>query len=131
MASALSALANATVTFQVAGTGVITDPTTGNVMPVVETVSGSFFLKGGRQRSLSYPGVEVVRTQYEGYAVNPAALDTRIAEGTTATIVFGYEEPVVCEVLEVRLPYSNKGTLGSVLSSVLGERIVLITTEQR
>jgi hypothetical protein len=139
MASALSALANATATFSVAGVGVVTDPETGNVAPAQATVSASFFLKVrridgviGRLRAtdqLRYPGVDTTGLVYDGYALD--SLDTRIAVGTTGILTFAGEPPVECEVTELRQPYGNSGLLGDVLTSSLGDRVQLLAVGQR
>lgn len=138
MASALAALANASVTFQVPGIGMVTDPDTGNVSPVVETVTVSLFLKVrqmegtvGRFRlsdRVNYPGVDLIEAVYDGYAM--AALDSRIRIGTTGTLTFASETPVPCEVSELRLAYGKTGLLGSVLASTLGETIQLVSRAQ-
>jgi hypothetical protein len=131
MASALSALANATATFQVAGTGVITDPATGNVSAATSTVTVSLFLKADKVSATVLPGVDVVDTLYEGYAVDPVAFDGGIVVGTEGTLTFGTAEPVECEVLALRLPYGDTGLLGGTLNAVLGERVQLIARGQR
>ncbi len=128
MASALSALANATATFTVAGVGVVTDPTTGNVTPAAATVSVPMFLKAERVRGTGFAGVEIAETLFEGYALAP--LDARIEIGTVGTIVFAGEGVTDCEVTSVRLPYGKSGLLGAVLNSSLGERVQLIAREQ-
>lgn len=138
MATALAALANASVTFTVAGVGVITDPDTGNVVPAQETVSTEFFLRVTRIDGVisrvrgadqtSYPGVDVSDVVYDGYAI--ASLDPRIQVGTTGSLVFAGNDPVTCEVTELRLPYGKTGVLGTTLNSVLGERIQLLVQGQ-
>jgi len=128
MASALSALANATATFTVAGTGVVTDPTTGNVTPATETVSVSLFLKADRVRGAGFPGVEIIETVFEGYALD--ALDPRITLGTEGGVEFAGEGTIPCEVVGLRLPYGATGLLGETLNAALGERIQLVSREQ-
>lgn len=128
MATALSALANATATFAVAKTGVVTDPTTGNVTPAQETVEVPLFLKGDQMVDAPLPGVQVVETVFEGYALQ--ALDSRIVEGTTGTLSFAGEQGVGVEVVSLRMLYGKTGLLGEVLNSALGERIRLRTREQ-
>lgn len=129
MATALSALANASATFQVAGQGVVTDVETGNVVAAVETVTVTLFLKGDRVQATPLPGVDVVDAVYEGYATE--ALDARILVGTKGTLTFGTEEAVDCEITALRLPYGDTGLIGPVLNSSLGERIVLVARGQR
>lgn len=128
MATALSALANATATFNVAATGVVTDPVTGNVTPAIEEVQVQLFLKAAKQSGVAFPGVEVSETLFEGYAL--AALDVRIAEGTPGTLTFAGENLQPVEVVSLRLPYGKTGLLGSTLNAALGERIQLRTREQ-
>lgn len=131
MASALNALANATVTLKVPTSGVFTDPDTGNVVAATANVTLSLFLKAERVDSSPLPGVDVTETLYEGYAVSPTAIDTRVVVGTEGTLSFGGQDPVDCEVVSLRLPYGNTGLLGSTLSSVLGEKIQLLARGQR
>jgi len=128
MATALSALKNASATFKVAGTGVLTDPFTGNVTPAEETVQVELFLKGTQQAGVAFPGVEVSETLFEGYALD--ALDTRIVEGTTGTLTFAGEEALPVEVTALRLPYGKTGLIGATLNAALGERIELRSREQ-
>ena len=130
MASALSALANATATFRVAGTGVVTDPETGNVAPANTTVTVALFLRAETVTMLRYPGVDQVTTVYDGYAVDPTALDARIVVGTTGTLTFAGEDSVPCAVKELRMPYGNTGLIGATLAAVLGERIRLVSEGQ-
>lgn len=128
MASALSALANATATFEVAATGVVTDAATGNVLPATETVTVSLFLKSDKISGTSFPGVEIQETVFDGYALS--ALDERIVVGTTGTVNFADEGVVTCEVTGVRLPYGKTGLIGATLNASLGERIQLASREQ-
>lgn len=128
MASALSALANATATFEVAATGVVTDAATGNVLPATETVTVSLFLKSDKISGTSFPGVEIQETVFDGYALS--ALDNRIVVGTTGTVNFAGEGVVTCEVTGVRLPYGKTGLIGATLNASLGERIQLASREQ-
>lgn len=128
MASALAALANATAVFTVAGTGVVTDPDTGNVSPAQASVTASLFLKAERVEVLRYPGVDTAETLFEGYAVAP--LDSRIQVGTVGTLTFAGEPAVDCEVKAVRLPYGKTGLLGATLNSALGERVQLVSRGQ-
>lgn len=130
MASALAALANATATFQVAGTGVMTDPETGNVVPVPSSVAVSLFLKADPREARQFPGVNVIETVYSGYAVNPANLDAKIRTGTQGTVTFSNGDAVDCEVVSVRAPYGNQGIIGEVLCSALGDSIVLRSADQ-
>jgi hypothetical protein len=129
MATALSALANATATFQVAGTGVVTDPATGNVLAVTQTVTVPLFLKGERVQVTPFPGVDAADAVYEGYATE--ALDARVLVGSKGTLVFGSADATECEVLALRLPYGDSGLIGPVLNRALGERIVLVVRGQR
>ena len=127
MASALSALANATVTFQVASPGVYTDPATGNVLPATQDVTVSLFLKAESSGTRVFPGVDVLDTIYEGYAVNPTAFNSGVVVGTTGTLQFAGEGAVPCEVLELRFNYGKTGLLGEILNTTLGEKIRLVS----
>lgn len=128
MATALSALANATATFQVAAIGVVTDPTTGNVLPANEKVTVSLFLKSDRISGTSFPGVEIQETVFDGYVLE--TLDQRVVVGTTGTVEFAGEGVVGCEVTGVRLPYGKTGLIGATLNAALGERIQLTSRDQ-
>lgn len=130
MASALSALANATATFTVPATGVYTDPATGNVLPATSTSTVSLFLKATTVNEVIYPGVDQITTIYEGYAVNPTALPAGVTMQSTGTLTFAGEAPVPCEVLALRTPYGKTGLLGDVLNSTLGETIKLVARKQ-
>jgi hypothetical protein len=124
----LSALANASATFTVAATGVVTDPTTGNVTPTAESVTVQLFLKSDRVRGSAFPGVEIAETVFDGYALDK--LDERIVIGTSGTINFAGEGVWDCEVTGLRLPYGKTGLLGATLRTALGDRIQLVTREQ-
>lgn len=128
MTSALSALANATATFDVVRAGVTTDVATGNVVPNTEQVVVSLFLKSDRVRGTAFPGIEVQEIVYDGYAIE--ALDSRIMVGTTGTINFAGEGTVGCEVTGVRIPFGKTGLLGATINAALGERIQLVSREQ-
>jgi hypothetical protein len=130
MASAILALANATAVFDVAGTGVVTDPDTGNVSPAAATVSVEMFLRAETIEITRYPGVDQLDTLYEGYAVVPMAFDSRVQVGSQGTLTFAGEDPVRCEVKALRLPYGNTGLLGETLAAVLGEKVQLISRGQ-
>lgn len=128
MTSALKALENASVTFQVAGAGTVTDPATGNVTATGATVTATFFLKAENLAVQTYPGVNAVETIYDGYAMEP--LDARIVVGTQGTITFAGEAAAPCEVTGVRTPYGKTGLLGATLGASLGERIQLTARSQ-
>lgn len=128
MASALKALENATVTFQVAGTGTVTDAATGNVTATGATVTASFFLKAENVAVSTYPGVNAVETVFDGYAMAP--LDARVVVGTQGTVTFAGEAAAACEVTGVRTPYGKTGLLGATLGAALGERIQLVARGQ-
>lgn len=131
MASALSALANASATFTVPATGIVTDPETGNVTAATNTVTVSLFLKAEKVSTTALPGVDVVDTLYEGYAVDPVAIDNGVVVGTEGVLTFGTAEPVECEVTALRLPYGDTGLLGATLNAALGERVQLLARGQR
>jgi hypothetical protein len=127
MASALLAVANATVVFEVPAAGVKTDPATGNVVSATKQVSATLFLKADSVGNRLFPGVDVLDTVYEGYAVAPTAFDPGVVVGTSGTLTFAGEAPARCEVLELRLPYGKTGLLGEVLNSSLGQKIRLVS----
>jgi hypothetical protein len=128
MASALSGLSNATAVFTVAGSGSVTDVTTGNVTPAPTTLTVTLFLKADRVRSVGFPGVDVQETIYDGYCMS--TLDARIISGVQGILTFAGESAVDCEVLSVRLPFGKTGLLGDVLNAALGERIELVARSQ-
>lgn len=128
--SALLPLANATITFQVAGLGVITDPQTGNVSPQIATVAYIAFLKAVNVDPVIYPGINADGILYEGYLVKPVALDQRIDVGTTGTLNFGSTQELDCEVVRARLGYGDTGAIGAQLSSILGAKITLVAYNQ-
>lgn len=130
MASALAALKNATVTFFVATSGVVTDPDTGNVSAAVTSVSVDCYLKAQTVDYTPFPGVDTTEVVYEGYAVSPQSLPPEVLVGTRGSLVFGQEAAVDCEVLELRLPYGTTGLLGETLSKALGERLRLVARGQ-
>lgn len=130
MASALAALKNASATFQVAQQGVVTDPETGNVKAVETAVTVDLFLKAQNVDYTALPGIELVDTVYEGYALAPQTLPAGVVVGTHGELIFAGEDAVECEVLELRLPYGNTGLLGATLASALGERVRLVARGQ-
>ena len=125
MASALSSVQNAVVTFEVAGVGIVTDPATGNVSPSIKTLAYDAFLKAVSVDPQVYPGINVDATIFEGYVIKPLELDDRIGVGTQGSLTFGTALPVQFEVVRARLGYGNTGALGERLSSILGTRITL------
>ena len=127
MASALTTLANASATFQLATAGTTTDATTGNVLAVYENVTVSMYLRQGSRNGSGFPGVDTDTITFEGYAVSPQALDARIKPGITGTISFAGQAAIRCEVLQERFPYGSTGLIGSTLQNVLGDRIRLAT----
>jgi len=143
MTSAIAFLANATAVFDVPTAGTITDPTTGNVVPNTETVTVSLYLRnaggispssgtGGGLPSLDvFPGVGVEDESFEGYAVSPQALDSRIVPGIKGTITFGSDAPTPCEVVAARYPFGSTGFLGETLQGILGDKIRLSRYSQR
>lgn len=128
MASALAALKNASATFQVAQQGVITDPETGNVLAASAAVTVDLFLKAQNVDYTALPGIELVDTVYEGYALG--TLPAGVVVGTHGELIFAGEDAVDCEVLELRLPYGGTGLLGATLAQALGERLRLVARGQ-
>lgn len=129
MASALKALENATVTFTVPAAGTSVDAGTGNVVANTTTVQVSAYLKGESVAETTYPGVNVISTLFEGY-VTSGALDGGVKVGSSGSLVFAGQDPVDCEVLEVRLPYGESGLLGEVLTDALGAKLRLVSRTQ-
>lgn len=129
MASALSGLENAELTFVVPGQGTEVDAATGNVRATTEVVTARAFLKGEGVAEAAYPGVTVITVLYEGY-VTSGALDERVGVGTRGTIQFAGQAETETEVLEVRLPYGESGLLGGILSEVLGVKLRLASRTQ-
>jgi hypothetical protein len=131
VASALTALKNATVVFTVADSGTTVDPDTGNVLANTTTLSYELFLrKGGQafkggvsQRTL--PGVDTVAAVFEGYCISPQSLDARIRQGTIGKLTFGGDVIEECVVDDLRFSYGTTGLLGSTLQQVLGDKIRL------
>lgn len=133
--SALLPLANAFVTFEVAGAGVVTDPTTGNVLPDVTNLGYTAFLKAVNVDPVVFPGVDAGGVVYEGYVVKPEEgvvagvgdmLDSRVGVGTQGRLRFGTAAAVEFEVLRARLGYGDTGVLGAQLSALLGTKITLL-----
>lgn len=126
MTSALAALANATVAFSLPTTGTEIDQLTGNVKPQTEEVEVSLYLRQGSINDTDLPGIDAAAVVYEGYAVNPQALDARVKKGVQGTIEFSGSEEQRCEVVAAAFPYGTQGLLGSTLQQVLGDRIRLV-----
>jgi hypothetical protein len=127
--SALFALVNATVEFHVAGAGLVTDPETGNVSPTTEGLTYKAFLKAVNVDPTVYPGVDVNGVVYEGYVVDPQALDAKVQVGSTGTLTFGGAGAVECRVIRARIGYGDQGALGARLSEALGTKITLLSLE--
>lgn len=125
MTSALAALANATAIFTVPTVGTVTDPATGNVVPATETVTVNLYLRQGTTRPSEFPGVDTEVETYEGYAVNPQALDARIKPGVVGTLNFAGQGAIDCEVINGRYPYGSTGLIGSTVQQVIGDKIRL------
>jgi hypothetical protein len=127
--SALQALANATVAFEIAGAGVVTDPDTGNVYAAKSEVSYTAFLKAVNVDPALFPGVDANGIIYEGYVINPQSLSSKVGIGSTGTLTFGSGQPVGFEMVRSRLGYGDTGTLGSILTNALGTKITLLAKE--
>ena len=131
MASALAGLKNATAVLTVATTGTVVDATTGNVLPATTTVQVEMFLKAkadGPVGYLQYPGVDVEQLVYDGYVTG--ALDSRVQVGTEGTLTFAAETAMACVISELRLPYGSTGTIGSILTEVLGPKVQVLAKRQ-
>lgn len=132
MASALVALKNATVVFTVADTGTTVDPDTGNVVANTTTISYDLYLrKSGSNNERNQPGVDVISAVYEGYCINPQALDPRIRQGTSAKLTFSADSAEDCTVDDLRFSYGTTGLLGNTLQQVLGDKIRLVRSWQQ
>jgi hypothetical protein len=127
MASALSSVKNATAVFEVPISGVRTDPETGNVTAATRKVTMELFLKAATIGTRTMPGVDVLETVYEGYAVSPMAFEAGIVVGVKGVLSFAQEDPSECEVVELRFSYGNSGLIGGTLARVLGESVRLVS----
>lgn len=123
MTSALAGIANATAVFILPTVGTITDPDTGNIVPASESLTVTLYLRQGSTNGSDLPGVDADVEVFDGYAVNPQALDARIKPGITGTLNFAGQGAVPCEILNTRFPYGSTGTIGSTLQQVLGDKI--------
>lgn len=126
MTSALAALANATASFSLPTTGTTTDPNTGNVTAVTETIEVTLYLRQGSINETDLPGIDAAAIAFEGYAISPQALDARIKRGIIGTLEFSGTTEQRCEVVDVAFPYGKNGLIGSTLQQVLGDRIRLV-----
>jgi len=127
MPSALSAVANASLTLELPAAGTSVDATTGNVVAAVEPVTFSAYLREGGRSGAGLPGVDTDTITLEGYAISPQVLDARVRPGVSGTLTFAGRPPRRCEVLQDRYPYGTSGLLGGTLQRVLGDRIRLAT----
>lgn len=127
MTSALTALANATAVFDLPITGTQTDAY-GNIIPNTEQVTVSLYLRQGtlQPTDLEGSGINAVSDVFEGYAVNPQALDARIKAGVRGRITFSADGAQNCAVAQARFPYGATSLLGSTLQQVLGDKIRIV-----
>lgn len=125
MASALSAVSNASVTLELPAAGTSVDATTGNVVAAVEPVTFAAYLREGSRSGAGFPGVDTDTITLEGYAISPQVLDTRVRPGVAGTVTFAGRPPRRCEVLQERYPFGTTGLMGGILQQVLGDRIRL------
>lgn len=131
MASALTALKNATAEFSVAAAGTTIDPDTGNVTANTVTLTYELFLRASNSRERDLPGVDTLSATFEGYCISPQALDTRIRQGTVARLTFSSDTAEDCVVSDLRFSYGTTGLLGQTLQQVLGDKIRLTRTWQQ
>lgn len=131
MASALASLANATIVMALPTAGTVTDATTGNVRAATENVTISVFLRQGQPDRNEFPGVEGYEQFFEGYAINPQALDARIKPGIKGTLSFAGLTSQACEIMAARYPYGTVGLIGTTVQSVIGDRIRVAVYGQR
>jgi hypothetical protein len=127
MASALTALANASATLNLPTAGTTTDPVTGNIRANTETATVELFLRQATMEPTDLPGINVEGDVLEGYAMD--ALDARIQPGTVGTLLYSGTTHR-CEILATREPFGTTGLIGSTLQSVLGDRVRLIRYRQ-
>lgn len=127
MPSALSAVANASVTLELPAAGTTVDAATGNVIANSEAVTFSAYLREGARTGAGFPGVDTDTITLEGYAIAPQALDARVRPGIAGTVTFAGRPARRCEVLQERYPFGTTGLLGATLQSILGDRIRLAT----
>lgn len=126
MASPLSALTNASAVFTVPASGTTTDARTGNILPNTTTITVTLYLRQNPiPSSADLPGIDVDTEDFEGYAVNPMALDSRIEPGTIGTLTFSGQPAARCEVVAARYPYGTTGIIGATLQSARGDTIRL------
>jgi hypothetical protein len=125
MASALSSLANATLTLTVPTDGTVTDADTGNVLPATTTQTYSLFIRTGAPALEELPGINSAVTIYEGYCVSPQALSAVVLEGTFGVLDFAGRGSFECKVLQTRYDYGSTGLLGAALQGALGDKIRL------
>lgn len=138
MPSAFAAFQNATATFKMAGQGIVTDPDTGNVSPVIDELVVQLFLKAeklsprraGDTAPVVLPGVALEETLFKGYAVSPQYLPEGLVVGTTGSLVFAGKPAVECLVVEVGGATGTEGTLGAILTNTLGTAITLVAQGQ-
>lgn len=131
MSSALIALANATAVFTVPTIGVTTDPATGNVIPVTETVTVSLYLERSTFNRNDLPGVDVDGDVLAGWAVNPAAVDARVKRGIRGTLQWSGEASQPCVVSEIGGNFGYEGLIGGTLRTVLGDELRIIRYRQQ
>ena len=127
MTSALTAIANASLTLELPTIGTTLDELTGNVLPVMESITVGLYLREGGRSGSGFPGVDTDSITLEGYAVNPQALDARVRPGVTGQLTFAGKPACRCEVLQERYSFGTTGLLGSTLQAVLGDKIRLRT----
>ena len=128
--SALKALANATATFTVPTAGTTTDAATGNIIPNTATVTVTFYLRQGGTSAQNLQGVQVEGDAFDGYAIVPQVLDSRIKSGVIGTLSFSGDTAAPCIINRARFPYGSSGLLGTTLQTTLGDRISLIRYRQ-
>ena len=127
--SALLSLVNSDVVFEVPTNEVVIDDETGNVLPAVEPISYRLYLRRGSNNIRELPGIDTERATYEGYCIQPTALDKRIQAGTKAKLDFAGSPTVECLVADCRYPFGSSGLLGETLTDVLGHKIRLVASD--
>mgnify|MGYP003646688123 CR=1 FL=1 len=129
MASALTALANASLVLTLPAAGTTTDAATGNVISNTTTQTLSAYLKQSQPITTDFDGVDVEGDVFEGYFTSgdPSSL---VSRGTIGTLAFGGQAAQRCIVLDLDYPYGATGLVGSTLRSALGASVRVIRYQQ-
>ena len=125
MTSPFSAIANATITFQIPARGSVTTDDVGNVVlatapfKVVVYLKKLNLLSASRIRPL--PGLDDRSTYYEGYTVSPMQLPAEIKVGMKAPATLGRESGHFL-INEINADFGSDG-IGALLEAAAGTKI--------